>query len=108
MQVPPLGRHLLSQVARRLSGDWQRKYGHPIHLLETFVQADRFEGTCYQAANWVRVGQTQGRSRQDRPDGSHHQLPVKAVYLYPLHPRFRELWQGSPPNPHPLTPLTYS
>ena len=100
VRVPHLGNHLLSQVARRLSADWQRKYGHPIYLLETFVQADRFAGACYQAANWVRVGQTQGRSRQDRSDGSHHQLPRKTVYLYPLQPRFRELLQGTLPPTH--------
>ncbi len=94
VRVPRLGSHLLSQVARRLRADWQRKYGHPIFLLETFVQPDRFAGTAYQAANWVRVGQTQGRSRQDRPDGSHHRLPLKDVYLFPLHPRFRERLRG--------------
>ena len=101
-QVPRLASHVLSQVARRLSQDWQRKYGHPIHLLETFVERDRFTGTCYQAANWVRVGQTRGRTRQDRADGSWHQVPIKDVYVLPLHPRFRELLQGtSAPIPTP-------
>jgi hypothetical protein len=91
VQVPHLASHVLSRIARRLSADWQLKYGHPIHLLETFVQRDRFEGVCYRAANWVRVGQTKGRSRQDRADGTRHQVPVKDIYLYGLHPRFREL-----------------
>lgn len=99
VEVPQLASHLWSQLAGRLSGDWQAKYGHPIHLLETFVQSDRFAGTAYQSANWVHVGQTKGRSRQDRPDGWHYQLPVKDIYLFALHPRFRELLQGKANTP---------
>ncbi len=98
VQVPHLASHVLSRIARRVSGDWQGKYGHPIYLLETFVQRDRFPGRTYAAANWVWAGQTKGRSRQDRTDGSHHQVPIKNIYLYPLHPRFRELLQGKPPT----------
>jgi hypothetical protein len=88
--VPQLASHLLSQIARRIDGDWQRRYGHPIHLLETFVQQDRFQGTCYQAANWIQVGQTTGRTRQSRRyrDNAVH-APVKDVYLYPLTPHAR-------------------
>jgi Domain of unknown function (DUF4338) len=89
VRVPHLASHLLSRVARRLSRDWQTKYGHPIYLLETFVQRDRFAGSCYRAANWQHAGQTKGRSRQNRPDGGRYRLPIKDVYLYPLHPRFR-------------------
>ena len=102
--IPPwvrcagLASHVLSRVARQVSGDWQRKYGHPIYLLETFVQTDRFVGAGYQGANWARAGQTKGRSRQDRADGSHNQVPIKDVYLYPLHPDFRSLLQGSAPT----------
>ena len=83
--VPHLASHLLSQIARRIDGDWQRRYGHPIHLLETFVQQDRFRGTCYQAANWIQVGQTTGRTRQSQRhrDNAVH-APAKAIYLYPL------------------------
>ena len=108
VRVGHLASHLLSRLAQGLSQHWQAKYGHPIYLLETFVERDRFAGTCYQAANWVRVGQTQGRSRQDRTDGTWHQVPIKDVYLYPLHPRFRELLRGTPPTrtvPNP--PLTH-
>jgi hypothetical protein len=70
---------------RRIDKDWQRRYGHPIHLLETFVQGDRFRGTCYQAANWIHVGQTTGRTRQSQRyrDNAVH-APVKDIYLYPL------------------------
>ena len=83
--VPHLASHVLSQIARRINGDWQRRYGHPLHLLETFVQQDRFQGTCYQAANWIRVGQTTGRTRQSQRhrDNAVH-APVKDIYLYPL------------------------
>jgi hypothetical protein len=92
--TPQLASSVLSRVSRRLSRDWQAKYGHPISLLESFVERDRFAGTCYRAANWVRVGQTQGRTRQNRPDGTRYFVPVKDIYLYPLHRRFRQQWQG--------------
>lgn len=80
--VPHLASHILSLIAKRISGDWQQKYGHPIHLLETFVETERFKGTCYKAANWIYVGSTTGRGR----DGGHHHaiLPLKGIYLYPL------------------------
>jgi hypothetical protein len=90
VQVPGLASHLLSQIVRRVSADWQAKYGHPIYLLETFVQRDCFPGTVYQAANWVRVGQTKGRSSQDQANGAHQQVPIKDIYLCPLHPQFRQ------------------
>jgi hypothetical protein len=86
VQVPHLASWALSAVRGRLSCDWQAKYGHPIHLVETFVQRDRFRGTAYAAANWVRVGQTTGRTRQDQFYSL--QAPVKDVYLAPLHPAF--------------------
>ena len=88
--VAHLASHVLGRITQRLSADWQAKYGHPIYLLETFVQADRFKGTAYRAANWMRVGQTKGRTRQDRPDGTWHQTAIKDIYLYPLHRRFRQ------------------
>jgi len=77
-----LASHILSQLARRINADWQQRYGHPIYLLETFVQQDRFVGACYRAANWIHVGQTTGRTRQDR----HNRInaPFKEIYLYPL------------------------
>lgn len=86
--VPHLASHILGKVLRRLSADWQEKYGHPVHLVETFVEKDRFRGTCYRAANWIYAGETKGRSRQDRDQTL--SVPVKEVYLYPLHPHFRE------------------
>jgi hypothetical protein len=88
VKVPHLASHLLASCLKRICDDWQHKYGHPIHLVETFVERDRFRGTCYRAANWKLVGQTTGRSRQDRY--SNMCVPVKDIYLYPLTPRFRE------------------
>ena len=86
VRVPHLASHLLGLIARRIRADWQAKYGHPVHALETFVDR-RFRGTCYRAANWVRLGQTQGRSRNDRKHSM--QVSVKDVYLYPLVADFR-------------------
>jgi hypothetical protein len=102
--LPGLASHLLGRVVRQVSGDWQRKYAHPIYLLETFVQPDRFLGTCYRAANWRRIGQTKGRTRQDSPEGRWQHTPLKDIYLYPLDPRFAERLRGThaPGNPSPL------
>lgn len=82
VRVPHLASHLLGQVTRRLAADWQAKYGHGLDGLETFVERDRFAGTCYRAANWQCVGSTTGRSRQDR--NHTHAVPVKDIYLYRL------------------------
>jgi hypothetical protein len=78
-------------MAKRLSKDWERVYGHPIYFLETFVDPERFRGTCYRAANWVLLGRTTGRGKDDqtnRPNRS-----IKEVLGYPLTPRFRQLLQ---------------
>ena len=88
VRVPHLASHILGRVARRISSEWIEKYGHPLYLLETFVERDCFRGICYQAANWIYVGQTKGRSRNDRYTTL--KVPVKDIYLYPLTERFRE------------------
>ena len=88
VQMPHLASWTLAATLRNLSADWQAKYGHPIHLVETFVQRDRFRGIAYQAAHWIHVGQTTGRTRQDR--SSRIQVPLKDIYLYPLQRQFRE------------------
>jgi hypothetical protein len=85
VRIPQLASHILAQVARRIDADWQRRYHHRLYLLETFVQQDRFRGTCYQAANWIPVGQTTGRTRQSqRHRDNRVHAPVKDIYLYPL------------------------
>jgi hypothetical protein len=81
---------LLGLLARRVSHDWQHKYGHRIYLLETFVEQERFAGTAYRAANWIHLGQTQGRGRQG-PAPHIRSASIKDIYLWPLHPRFRQL-----------------
>jgi len=85
VRVARLANHILSQIAGRIDADWQRRYHHPLYLLETFVQQDRFRGTTYQAANWIHVGQTTGRTRQSqRQRDNQVHAPVKDIYLYPL------------------------
>ncbi|MFZ2948858.1 MAG: Druantia anti-phage system protein DruA [Desulfuromonadaceae bacterium] len=88
VKVPHLASHVLGHTSRRISGDWMQKYGHPIVMLETFVERERFRGICYQAANWHWVGETLGRSRNDRYNTL--RVPVKDVYLYPLAKKARE------------------
>lgn len=88
VEVRHLASHVLGLLARRIRTDWIEKYSHPIALLETFVDRSRFHGTCYRAANWHCVGQTAGRSRQDRNKSL--SVPIKDVYLYPLTAKFRE------------------
>jgi hypothetical protein len=86
--VPHLTSHVLGLILRRLNRDWLDKYNHSIYLVETFVDQSRFKGTCYKAANWTRIGQTKGRSRQDRY--TKLKVPIKEIYLYPLTPRFKK------------------
>jgi hypothetical protein len=87
IRIKHLASHVLGCVQRRLADDWTEKYGHPVYLVETFVDTSRFQGTCYRAANWICVGISQGRTRNDR----HHRIsmPPKAVYVYPLRRDFR-------------------
>ncbi len=87
--VPHLASHILGHVCRRISADWEKKYGHPVHMLETFVEKERFKGTCYKASNWIYVGETTGRSRNDRYKKL--KVPIKDIYLYPLSKNFREV-----------------
>ena len=89
VRVPHLASHVLGQMARRIAADWERIYGHPIYFLETFVDPERYRGTCYRAANWVVMGRTTGRGKNcpnQRPNRS-----IKEVLGYPLTPRFRQL-----------------
>jgi len=89
-----LASKLLALVAKRLPDDWHARYNYRPVLLETFVDCQRFRGTCYRAANWTYVGQTQGRGKLDR----HHlrTLPIKNIFLYPLIKNFRQILCGNP------------
>ena len=93
VRVEHLASHILGRMAARISADWQQLYGHPIYFLETFVDPERFRGTCYRAANWVLLGKTTGRGKQSNsyvPNRS-----IKEVLGYPLTKRFRELLGGA-------------
>jgi hypothetical protein len=83
-----LASHLLGRIARRLSADWQAVYGHPIYFLETFVDPQRFAGTCYRAANWVHLGVTTGRGK-DAPTYTPNRS-IKNVLGLPLVKDFRQ------------------
>lgn len=90
--VPHLASHILGRMARRISGDWERIYGHGIYYLETFTDPERYRGTCYRAANWIPLGLTTGRgkaSTSHRPNRS-----LKQVWGYPLKKQFRDLLAG--------------
>lgn len=91
VQVPYLASHLLARIARRISDDWQGVYNHPVHLLETFVDTERFLGTCYKAANWIYLGLTTGRGKNDQTNKANRSL--KAIWVYPLLNTFRERLQ---------------
>lgn len=89
VQVKHLASHILGQMVRRLAGDWERLYHHPVYFLETFVDTEKHRGTCYRAANWVVMGRTSGRGN-NCPDKRQNRS-IKEVLGYPLTPRFREL-----------------
>jgi hypothetical protein len=76
-------------AAKRLPEDWNRQYGYSPVLLETFVETNRFRGTCYQAANWIHVGRTQGRGKLDVHNT--YSLPLKEIWLYPLTKNFQQI-----------------
>jgi hypothetical protein len=90
-----LASHVLGMVLRRLAEDFEARYGYCPWLVESFVDTDSFAGTCYQAANWVAIGQTQGRGRQDR--ARRKAKTVKAIYVYPLVENFRSPMGIVPP-----------
>jgi hypothetical protein len=88
VQIRHLASHLLSCIAGRISVDWEKHYGHPIYFLETFVDTERFAGTCYRAANWIYLGLTTGRGKNDQTHKVNRS--IKAVWGYPLRRDFRE------------------
>jgi hypothetical protein len=101
IHVEHLASHILGRMAKQLSQDWERTYGHPIYFLETFIDPERYRGTCYRAANWVLMGRTTGRGKDDqtkRPNRS-----IKEVWGYPLRRRFRELLDAGKEGHGPAT-----
>lgn len=87
VQVPHLASHLLARIARRISADWQELYHHPVHLLESFVDTERFKGTCYRAANWQLLGRSEGRGTKSKTGA---QTSIKELWVYPLGKGFRQ------------------
>jgi len=94
VHIQGLASKILAQSARQLPIDWEHRYGYRPLLLETLVDPQRFRGTCYRAANWIRVGQTSGRGRMDREHKAHGQA-VKDIYLYPLARNTRQCLCGA-------------
>ncbi len=88
VRLPHLASKVLALSVRGLPGCWQQRYGHRVVLAETFVDVSRFAGTCYRAANWYCVGQTQGHAK--RGNAYHRHGVVKGIYLYPLDPHWRQ------------------
>jgi len=90
VKVPHLASHLLGLNVRRISQDWQKVYGHEVVWLETFVDPERgFEGTCYKASNWIYLGKTTGRGKDDQTNKVNRSL--KSVFGYPLRKDFRQV-----------------
>jgi hypothetical protein len=82
IQVKNLASKALALAAQRIGHDWRQRYRHPVVLLETLVEKDRFQATCYRAANWIRLGQTKGRGKYDK--SNRQVVPIKEVYVLPL------------------------
>ena len=93
VRVPHLASHVLSQALARLATDWRIRYGITPVLVETFVDRTHYRGTCYRAANWILLGQTQGRGRQDRLHIA--QEAIKDIWVYPLHSHWQTILQAN-------------
>ena len=100
IRLPSLASHLLACLQRQLPDDWQQRYGMRPVLLETFCETPRFQGTCYRAANWIHLGQTQGRGKLDTRH--EYNQPVKNVFVKPLCPD----WKSNPQSLAPRPPFT--
>jgi len=95
IKVKYLASRLLALSAKKIAHDWFQRYGESVYLLETFVEKDRFKGTCYKAANWIYLGQTKGNSK--RGSYHYHHGNIKDIYVYPLCNDFRsKLRRGEP------------
>ena len=89
VKIPHLASHLLATISRRISNDWMKVYSHPIYFLETFIDPDLYKGTCYRAANWVSMGLTTGRGKNNQDKKANRSL--KEVLGYSLNKKFRKL-----------------
>lgn len=95
VRIKHLASYLLGRMSKRVPQDWSRLYHHPVFYLETFVDQERFKGTCYRAANWIYLGETTGRGKNDQTHKVNRS--IKAVWGYPLDQQFRRrLIEGVP------------
>ncbi|MBC8458300.1 MAG: DUF4338 domain-containing protein [Deltaproteobacteria bacterium] len=92
VRISHLASHILGRMAKILSSEWATIYNHPIYFLETFVDKERFRGTCYRAANWILIGETTGRGKNDQTNKPNRS--IKAVWGYPLSKNFRDQLSG--------------
>jgi len=90
VNIKYLASHLLSKMSRRISADWQTLYHHPIHLLETYIEPERFKGSCYRAANWKMVGLTKGQGLRDKTKNR----TIKEMFVYPCSKKAIQLLRG--------------
>ena len=88
VHIPHLATHVLGKVSRRLAEDWSEIHGYPVFAIETFVDTERFLGTCYKAANWIHLGQTTGRGKDDQTMKANRS--IKNVWFYPLHKKWKK------------------
>jgi hypothetical protein len=93
IKVPQLASHLLGLMAKNISRDWEKIYNHPLYFLETFVDTERFSGTCYKAANWIYIGDTTGRGKNEKKHIKTRS--IKAIWGYPLTKDFRNRMTGA-------------
>ena len=94
VRISHLASHILGRMVKILSSEWETIYNHPIYFLETFVDKERFRGTCYRAANWILIGETTGRGKNDQTNKPNRS--IKAVWGYPLSKNFRDQLSGGP------------
>lgn len=92
VRISHLASHILGRMAKILSSEWATIYNHPIYFLETFVDKERFRGTCYRAANWILIGKTTGRGKNDQTNKPNRS--IKGVWGYPLSKNFRDQLSG--------------
>ena len=92
ISIKCLASKILALNVRRISDDWLNTYHYPVYLLETFIEKNRFKGTCYKAANWILTGQTKGTAKKGHDHLFHGN--IKDVYLYPLKKDFRKKLTG--------------
>ena len=92
ISIKYLASKILALNVKRICDDWLTIYNHPLYLLETFIEKNRYKGTCYKAANWIRVGQTKGTAKKGHDHLFHGN--IKDVYLYPLSKDFKRKLKG--------------